>query len=410
MLLEITQALKIIKRGVVHLIEEQDLIRKLEKAYQSKKPLRIKAGFDPTAPDLHLGHTVLLRKLRQFQDLGHEVYFLIGDFTGMIGDPTGRSETRPALTKEQVLKNAQTYKEQVFKILDPKKTKVVFNSQWFSQMTAEEVVKLCAKYTVARMLEREDFKKRFELGIPINIHELIYPLFQAYDSVALEADIELGGTDQLFNLLIGRDIQREYGQEAQVIITLPLLEGLDGVQKMSKSLGNYVGIMEPPFEMYGKIMSIPDSIMWKYYELLTEVSTEEIEDMKDKVSSGKLHPKEVKKRLARTLVAYFHSEKEALKAEEEFERVFSKKEAPTLVPEIEVSSGKLWIPGFLKEQGIVKSSSEARRLINQKALDLTTLNINNSSTEVLTQEEIFLNPGNYLLKIGKKKFLKLKVV
>ncbi|MCS7279157.1 MAG: tyrosine--tRNA ligase [Thermodesulfobacteriaceae bacterium] len=410
MLEETKEALKILKRGVVHLIEEEDLICKLEESYKSKKPLRIKAGFDPTAPDLHLGHTVLLRKLKQFQDLGHEVYFLIGDFTGMIGDPTGRSETRPALTKEEVLKNAQTYREQVFKILNPDKTKVVFNSHWFSKMTAEEVVKLCAKYTVARMLEREDFKKRLESGIPINIHELIYPLFQAYDSVALEADVELGGTDQLFNLLIGRDIQKEYGQEPQVIITLPLLEGLDGVQKMSKSLGNYVGIMEPPFEMYGKIMSIPDNLMWKYYELLTEFSTEEIEKMKEKVSKDELHPKEVKKRLARTLVSYFHSEKEALEAEEEFERVFSKREAPTLIPEVELSSGKLWIPGFLKEQGLVKSNSEARRLISQKALDLTFLNLTPSKVETLTQEEIFINPGIYLLKVGKKKFLKLKVI
>lgn len=410
MLKETKEALKVLKRGVVHLIEEEDLICKLERSYKNKKPLKIKAGFDPTAPDLHLGHTVLLKKLKQFQDLGHEVYFLIGDFTGMIGDPTGRSETRPALTKEEVLKNAQTYKEQVFKILNPDKTKVVFNSHWFSKMTAEEMVKLCAKYTVARMLEREDFKKRLELGIPINIHELIYPLFQAYDSVVLEADVELGGTDQLFNLLIGRDIQREYGQEPQVIITLPLLEGLDGVQKMSKSLGNYVGIMEPPFEMYGKIMSIPDNLMWKYYELLTEVSIEEIERMKEKVSKDELHPKEVKKRLARILVTYFHSEKEALEAEEEFERVFSRREAPTLIPEVELSSGKLWIPGFLKEQGLVKSNSEARRLITQKALDLTPLNITPSRVETLTQEEIFLSPGIYLLKVGKKKFLKLKVI
>ncbi|RKX57442.1 MAG: tyrosine--tRNA ligase, partial [Thermodesulfobacteriota bacterium] len=271
---EVRKALEVIKRGIVDLIEEEELIKKLEKAYKENKPLKIKAGFDPTAPDLHLGHTVLLRKLRQFQDLGHEVYFLIGDFTAMIGDPSGRSETRPPLTKEQVLENAKTYEQQVFKILDPNKTKVIFNSAWFSKMNAEDIIRLCAKYTVARILEREDFKKRFEANLPISIHELIYPLFQAYDSVALQADVELGGTDQLFNLLIGRDIQREYGQEPQVIITLPILEGLDGVQKMSKSLGNYVGIMEPPFEMYGKIMSIPDKIMWKYYELLTDIPLE----------------------------------------------------------------------------------------------------------------------------------------
>lgn len=398
---EIEKALSIIKKGVVDLISEEELIKKLERSYREKKPLKIKAGFDPTAPDLHLGHTVLLRKLKQFQDLGHEVLFLIGDFTGMIGDPTGRSETRPALTREQILENAKTYQEQVFKILEPAKTKVIFNSQWFSKMSVEDVIRLCAKYTVARILEREDFKKRLESGIPICIHELIYPLFQAYDSVALEADVELGGTDQLFNLLIGRDIQKEYGQEPQVVITLPLLEGLDGVQKMSKSFGNYVGIMEPPFEMYGKIMSIPDHIMWKYYLLLTDFSEEKIKEMKEKVEKGEYHPKEVKKRLARCIVSQFHSEELALKAEEEFERVFSKKELPEEAITINVKPGKIWLPGFLKEQGLVKSSSEARRLISQKAIDL------NKNT--LVQEEIELSPGEYFLKIGKKKFVKLVV-
>lgn len=398
----VKKALEIIKRGVVDLIEEEELIKKLEKSYKEGKPLKIKAGFDPTAPDLHLGHTVLLRKMKQFQDLGHEVYFLIGDFTAMIGDPSGRSETRPALTKEQVLENAKTYQEQVFKILNPQKTKIVFNSQWFSRMTAEDIIRLCAKYTVARILEREDFKKRLETGLPISIHELIYPLFQAYDSVVLEADIELGGTDQLFNLLIGRHIQREYGQEPQVILTLPLLEGLDGVQKMSKSLGNYVGIMEPPFEMFGKLMSIPDDLMWKYYFLLTEFSEDEIKEMKEKVEKGVLHPKEVKKKLARTIVAQFHSDKEAFEAEEEFERVFSKREAPREMPEFEIKAGTLWLPGFLKEKGIVKSTSEARRLISQKAIDL--------NQEPVLTEEINLNSGEYVLKVGKRKFIKLVVV
>ncbi|WP_038055465.1 tyrosine--tRNA ligase [Thermodesulfobacterium hydrogeniphilum] len=399
---EVKKALEIIKRGIVDLIDEEDLIKKLERAYKENKPLKIKAGFDPTAPDLHLGHTVLLRKLKQFQELGHKVYFLIGDFTAMIGDPTGRSETRPALTKEQVLENAKTYKEQVFKILDPEKTEIIFNSQWFSKMTAEDIIRLCAKYTVARILERDDFKKRFESGLPISIHELIYPLFQAYDSVALEADVELGGTDQLFNLLIGRDIQREYGQEPQVIITLPILEGLDGVQKMSKSLGNYVGIMEPPFEMYGKIMSIPDQIMWKYYILLTDIPERDIMKMKEQVEKGEFHPKEAKKRLARYIVTQFHSEEAALKAEEEFERVFSKKEAPTEAPVIEVSAGKIWLPGFLRDHKLVKSGSEARRLISQKALDL--------NQSPVTQEEIELKPGEYILRIGKKKFVKIKAV
>lgn len=397
----VKKALTLIKRGIVDLIEEEEIIEKLERAYREGKPLKIKAGFDPTAPDLHLGHTVLLRKMRQFQDLGHEVYFLIGDFTAMIGDPSGRSETRPPLTKEQVLENAKTYQEQVFKILDPNKTKIVFNSAWFSRMNAEDIVRLCAKYTVARILEREDFKKRLEAGFPISIHELIYPLFQAYDSVALEADVELGGTDQLFNLLIGRDIQREYGQEPQVIITLPLLEGLDGVQKMSKSLGNYVGIMEPPFEMFGKLMSIPDELMWKYYLLLTELSEEEIKEMRVKVEKGELHPKEVKKGLARYIVTQFHSKEEALEAEEEFERVFSKKEVPREIPTFEVKAGNLWLPGFLKEKGIVKSTSEARRLISQKAVDL-------NQVPVLT-EEVEVTPGEYVLKIGKRRFVKLIV-
>jgi len=395
---EVKRALKIIKRGIVDLIEEEELIKKLERSYKTGVPLRIKAGFDPTAPDLHLGHTVLLRKLKHFQDLGHEVYFLIGDFTAMIGDPTGRSETRPALTKEQVLENAKTYKEQVFKILDPEKTKVVFNSEWFSKMTAEDIIRLCAKYTVARILERDDFKKRFESGLPIAIHELIYPLFQAYDSVALKADVELGGTDQLFNLLIGRDIQREYGQEPQVIITLPLLEGLDGVQKMSKSLGNYVGIMEPPKEMFGKLMSIPDHLMWKYYELLTDLPLEEIGEMKRGVEEGRLHPKEVKKKLARLIVAQYHSEEEALKAEEEFERVFSKRELPSEVETFEISAGKVYLPKLLRELGIVKSSSEAKRLIAQRAIDI--------NKETLTSEEVLFEKGEYILRIGKKRFVK----
>ncbi|MGC9142083.1 MAG: tyrosine--tRNA ligase [Caldimicrobium sp.] len=401
MLEEIKRDLEIIKRGIVDLIEEPELIQKLERYYKTGKPLKIKAGFDPTAPDLHLGHTVLLRKLKHFQDLGHEVYFLIGDFTAMIGDPTGRSETRPALTKEQVLENAKTYKEQVFKILDEKKTKVVFNSAWFSQMKAEDIIRLCAKYTVARILEREDFKKRFESGLPIALHELIYPLFQAYDSVALEADIELGGTDQLFNLLIGRDIQREYGQEPQVIITLPLLEGLDGVQKMSKSLGNYVGIMEPPKEMFGKLMSIPDALMWKYYELLTDLPLEEIHKMKREVEEGRYHPKEAKKRLARLIVSQYHSEEEALKAEEEFERVFSKRELPTEVETFEITEGRVYLPRLLRDLEIVKSSSEAKRLIAQRAIDI--------NKETITSEEYAFSKGEYILRIGKKRFVKLVV-
>ena len=398
---EIKKALYILKRGVVDLIEEEELIAKLERSIKEGKPLRIKAGFDPTAPDLHLGHTVLLRKLKQFQNLGHEVYFLIGDFTAMIGDPTGRSETRKALSKEQVLENAKTYKEQVFKILDPEKTKVVFNSSWFSLVNAEDMVRLCAKYTLARILEREDFKKRYQEGIPICLHELIYPLFQAYDSVVLQADVELGGTDQLFNLLIGRDIQREYGQEPQVVMTLPLLEGLDGAQKMSKSLGNYVGIMDPPFEMYGKLMSIPDHLMWKYFELLTDIPIEEVARMREEVEKGVLHPKKVKQLLARTIVSQYHSEEDGKRAEEEFERVFSRKEAPTEAETIEVKAGTIYLPKFFKELGITKSSSEAKRLIAQRAIDL--------DHKTVESEEISLIPGTYILRIGKKRFLKLVV-
>lgn len=396
---ELKRALSLIKRGIVDLIEEQELIAKLERSLKTGVPLKIKAGFDPTAPDLHLGHTVLLRKLRHFQELGHDVYFLIGDFTAMIGDPTGRSETRPALTKEQVLENAKTYREQVFKILDPSKTKVVFNSEWFSKMSAEDVVRLCAKYTVARILERDDFKKRFESGIPIAIHELIYPLFQAYDSVALGADVELGGTDQLFNLLIGRDIQREYGQEPQVIITTPLLEGLDGVQKMSKSLGNYIGIMEPPGEMFGKIMSIPDRLLWKYYELLTDVPLEEIEKMKEEAEAGKLNPRDAKMQLAFLMVSQYHSPENAQKAKEEFERVFSRRELPTEVETIEVQAGKVFLPKLLKELGIVKSASEAKRLLTQRAIDI--------NKQTVQTEELDLTPGEYIFRIGKKRFFRI---
>ncbi|HIE32944.1 MAG TPA: tyrosine--tRNA ligase [Thermodesulfobacteriaceae bacterium] len=397
------EALEYLRRGTVDMVEEKELLGKLKRAQETGTPLRIKAGFDPTAPDLHLGHTVLLRKMRHFQDLGHEIYFLIGDFTARIGDPSGRSETRPPLTREQVEENAKTYAEQVFKILDPERTKVVFNSEWMSKMTAEDFIRLCAKYTVARMLERDDFKKRFEAHRPIAIHELIYPLIQAYDSVALKADVELGGTDQLFNLLVGREIQREYGQEPQVIITVPILEGLDGVQKMSKSLGNYVGIMEPPQEMFGKLMSISDDLMWRYYELLTDIPLDEVERLKQAVAEGREHPKEVKKRLAMLIVAQFHSEAAAREAAEEFERVFARKEIPKDIPEVEVSPGIIWLPQLLKEKGFTKSTSEAKRLITQGAVKLM-------DGEALRDENFEFRPGEYYFRIGKKRFFKVKVV
>ncbi len=396
------EQLAYLKRGTVDIIEEEELLAKLKRSRETGVPLRVKAGFDPTAPDLHLGHTVLLRKMRHFQDLGHEVYFLIGDFTAMIGDPSGRSETRPPLTKEQVLENAKTYAAQVFKILDREKTKVVFNSEWMSKFTAEDFIRLCAKYTVARMLEREDFKKRFESGRPIAIHELIYPLIQAYDSVALKADVELGGTDQLFNLLVGRDIQREYGQEPQVIITVPILEGLDGVQKMSKSLGNYVGITEPPQEMFGKIMSISDELMWRYYELLTDVPLEELARLREEVSAGRINPRDLKMRLAKEIVARYHSPEAAEKAAEEFERVFSRKELPTDIPEVSVSAGQVWLPRFLKERGLVKSTSEGKRLVAQGGVQI-------DGQKVREENFVFASGREYVLRVGKKRFLKVVV-
>src|SRR3974390_2920511 len=332
----VDEQLAYIKKGSAEIIRESDLRAKLERSYKTGKPLRIKAGFDPTAPDLHLGHTVLLRKLKHFQDLGHTVIFLIGDFTGMIGDPTGRSATRPPLTREQIDANAETYKTQVFKILDPVKTVVDFNSRWFSKFTAEDFIRLAAKYTVSQMLEREDFHKRFQEEKPIAMHELLYPLAQGYDSVALEADVELGGTDPKFNLLVGRELQRAYGQESQVVLTTPILEGLDGVNKMSKSLGNAIGIHEPPLEMYGKIMSVSDHMMWRYYELLTDVSSEQIATTQGEVAAGKAHPMVLKKELARMLVADFHSTEEAAQAAENWARQFQKDGVPEEVETVSV--------------------------------------------------------------------------
>jgi tyrosyl-tRNA synthetase len=332
----VDEQLAYIKKGSAEIIRESELRSKLEKSRSTGKPLKVKAGFDPTAPDLHLGHTVLLRKLKHFQDLGHTVIFLIGDFTGMIGDPTGRSATRPPLTREQIEQNAETYKAQVFKILDQAKTVVDFNSRWFSKFGAEDFIRLTAKYTVSQMLEREDFHKRFQEEKPIAMHELIYPLAQGYDSVALEADVELGGTDQKFNLLVGRELQRAYGQESQIVLTMPILEGLDGVNKMSKSLGNAIGIHEPPLEMYGKVMSISDEMMWRYYELLTDISLPEIGRMKQDAASGAVHPMALKKELARRIVADFHNAEAGTKAGEDWARQFQKNEVPEDIEEVAV--------------------------------------------------------------------------
>jgi tyrosyl-tRNA synthetase len=339
----VEEQLEYIKKGAAEIIRESDLRERLMQSFQSGKPMRVKAGFDPTAPDLHLGHTVLLRKLKHFQDLGHTVIFLIGDFTGMIGDPTGRSATRPPLTREDVDRNAETYKTQVFKVLDAQKTVVDFNSRWFSKFSPEDFIRLAAKYTVSQMLEREEFHKRFQEEKPIALHELLYPLCQGYDSVALEADVELGGTDQRFNLLVGRELQRSYGQPPQIVLTTPIIEGTDGVQKMSKSYNNYIGINEPPQEIYGKVMSISDTIMWRYYELLTDVSLNQIAQMKTDVTAGHRHPMELKKALARRIVRDFHSEQAAKEAEENWARQFQKDQVPENVETVTISYSDVYL-------------------------------------------------------------------
>ena len=420
-MLSAKEQLKIIKRGAAEIIVEEDLLKRLEKSACTGRPLRVKAGFDPTAPDIHLGHTVLLNKMRQFQELGHEVIFLIGDFTGMIGDPTGKSETRKHLTKEEVAENAKTYQAQIYKILDPEKTKIAFNSEWMSKMTAENVIQLAAKHTVARMLEREDFKKRYQSELPISIHEFLYPLIQGYDSVMLNADVELGGTDQKFNLLVGRELQKEYGQEPQSIVMMPLLEGLDGVNKMSKSLGNYIGINEPAQEIFGKVMSVSDDLMYRYYELVSSVSLAELEKIRTDVKSGTLHPMEAKKRLASELVdrfctgempawintsdvhdkGKFHISIGQI-AREEFEKVFSKKNLPDEIPVVEVvwEGERMKLAKIIAIAGMAKSNSEARRLIQQGAVEVNEASIKDIDTELSAFEE-------YTLRVGKKRFVKI---
>lgn len=386
------EQLGIIKRGVVEIIEEEELLKKLKEGI----PLKVKAGFDPTAPDLHLGHTVLLQKLRQFQQLGHEVYFVIGDFTAMIGDPTGRSETRPPLSREEVLENAKTYEHQVFKILDPEKTNIVFNSTWLSELGTEGIIKLAGKYTVARMLERDDFSKRFREGVPIYIHEFIYPLLQGYDSVFLKADVELGGTDQKFNLLVGRDLQRAFGQEPQVCITLPLLVGLDGVRKMSKSYQNYIAIQEEPESMFGKIMSISDDLMWEYYTLLTDYTEEEIENFKKN-----LHPMEAKKKLAHFIVERFHGKEQADKALEFFVKTFSEREFPEDAPIIEVPYGlKRRAYELLFELGIESSKNSARRVVEGGGLRINGAKVEDPNQEIEIK-------GELRLQVGKKRFYRV---
>jgi tyrosyl-tRNA synthetase len=397
-----------IKKGAAEIIRESELRERLEQSFKTGKPLRVKAGFDPTAPDLHVGHTVLIRKLKHFQDMGHTVIFLIGDFTGMIGDPTGRSATRPPLTREDIERNAETYKAQVFKILHPDKTVIDFNSRWFSKFTGENFVRLLARFTVSQMLEREDFHKRFQEEKPIALHELFYPIAQGYDSVALEADVELGGTDQKFNLLVGRELQRGYGQPSQIVLTMPLLEGTDGVQKMSKSYGNYIGINEPPQEIYGKAMSISDELMWRYYELLTDASTQAIEQMKADVAAGRQHPMALKKALARRIVEDFHSAEAARAAEESWAKQFQKDEVPENLEMQEISfeqvmaSKEIQGPGL---DGVIKvdklvvaahfadSLTDAQRKRKQKGVRVN---------DQVIEDHVLVVKNEFLLKVGRR--------
>lgn len=401
--MDIEKQIEIIKRGAVDLVTEEELRERLKRAQSENRPLRVKLGLDPTAPDLHLGHTVVLQKLKQFQELGHTAIFLIGDFTGMIGDPTGRVETRPALSKEELLANAETYKKQVFKILDPEKTEIRSNSEWFEAMNASDMIRLCAKYTMARMMEREDFRNRFQNNIPISIHEFLYPLVQGFDSVALRADVELGGHDQIFNLYVGRDLQRAYGQEPQIIVTVPLLEGIDGVNKMSKSYGNYVGIDEPPDIIFGKLMSISDELMLKYYELLSDISIEELKSLKEGIKTGIIHPKEAKIRFAKEIIARFHSKEAAEAAHINFEKVFKEKEIPEDIETIEIKRDEVerWLPKLLLNLRMVSSTSEGKRMINQGAVVINGEKVKSEDTPINSE---------LVIKVGKRKFKKLILI
>ncbi len=396
---EVEEALCRLRRGTEEIVREEELRARLA----SGRPLRVKAGFDPTAPDLHLGHTVLINKLRQFQDLGHEVLFLIGDFTGMIGDPTGRSQTRPPLTRAEVLENARTYEQQIYKILDPRRTRVVFNSSWMGEMKAADLIALASTYTVARMLEREDFAKRLRAGQPIAIHEFLYPLIQGYDSVALKADVEIGGTDQRFNMLVGRELQKHYGQPPQVVITMPILEGTDGVNKMSKSLGNYIGIDEPPEEMFGKLMSISDTLMWRYFELLSLRPARELEALRARVRAG-MNPRDAKFELAREIVARFHGPTAAERAHRDFIARFQRHELPAEIPECELraSAPAAAVTWVLREAALVKSASEAARLIRQGGVRLEGERLSDPGLEIPAGK-------TYLFQVGKRRFLRVRL-
>jgi tyrosyl-tRNA synthetase len=406
-MLPMDEQMKIIRRGVTEILPEQELVEKLKQSITKGKPLKVKLGLDPTAPDIHLGHTVVLRKLKQFQDLGHHIIIIIGDFTGRIGDPTGKSETRKQLTEEQILENAKTYEKQIFRILDPQKTEVRFNSEWLAPLNFGDVIHLASKYTVARMMEREDFAKRYREGRPISVHEFFYPLMQGYDSVALEADIEFGGTDQKFNLLMGRHLQEEFGQKPQVAIMVPILEGLDGVQKMSKSLGNYIGINEDPGAIYGKAMSIPDELMGRYFELVTDISNEELEKIDLGLKDGSLHPRDMKMYLARTLVRLYHGIDAAQAAEEEFKRIFQRGDMPTDIPETtlqrsELQSGRIWVAKLFTLVGLTASNGEAKRSIQQGAARINAEKVEDVDADIEIQDGM-------VLQIGKRKFVKVRL-
>lgn len=399
----INEQMDLIKRGASEIIPEDELIKKLERSLKENKPLNIKLGCDPSRPDLHIGHSVVLRKLAQFQSIGHQAILIIGDFTGMIGDPSGRNATRPALSIDETRKNGKSYFEQASKILDSQKTKIVYNSEWLGKMNFEDVIRLASHYTVARMLERDDFTKRFRANEPISMHELLYPLAQAMDSVAIKSDVELGGTDQKFNLLVGRDIQREFGVEPQVILTMPLIVGTDGVEKMSKSYDNYIGISESPKEIYGKTLSIPDSIIFNYYELTTDISNEKLREIKTQLTDANVNPRNIKRELARTLVRMYHDEQSAIAAEEEFDKIFIKKEIPDEIPEFifNKDSNEINVVELITLVKFAESKSEARRLIQQGGVQFNGEKISDMNVSVRIVNDA-------ILKVGKRKFIKLK--
>ncbi len=397
----LNEQMDLIKRGVVEIIPEDELVKKIEKSIKTSKPLNIKLGCDPSRPDLHIGHSVVIRKLAQFQELGHQAILIIGDFTGMIGDPSGRNATRPALTLEQTRINGESYFNQASKILHKEKTKIVYNSEWLGKMTFEDVIKLASKYTVARMIERDDFTKRFKAGEPISVHEFLYPLAQAMDSVAIESDVELGGTDQKFNLLVGRDIQREYGLEPQIIITMPLLVGIDGVEKMSKSYDNYIGISDEPSQIYGRTLSIPDNLIYQYFELATNVTNDKLKEIKKLLSDGKTNPRDIKRELARTLVTMYHDEEAAINAEKEFDNIFINKGTPDDIEEFKINETKeINILDLIILVNFAPSKGEARRLVTQGGVSIDGEKI------IDLQKNISIKKG-MILKVGKRKFIKL---